>query len=140
LSKRFTPEEIVRILCEADAGCSVKELSERYGFSMKSYQQWRDRLVGSQASLAQRLAQLEEENERLRRRHLEELALQLKGSELCRGTPMFPSWWASHAEPVDWPKLPALPESPAIGSAPSKKTRPQKRRVRADDETAELQC
>lgn len=133
MSKRFTLEQIVRVLCEADAGCSVQELSERYGFSMKNYQQWRDRLVGSQASLAQRLVQLEAENEMLMRCHLlEERAVQLKGNDL-RSPSVFPSWWASQTEPVEWPELPDVPELPASSAAPSKKTRAQKRRTPAEE-------
>jgi putative transposase len=140
MSKRFTLEQIVRVLCEADAGCSVQELSERYGFSMQIYQQWRERLVGSQASLAQRLAQLEEENERLRRLQLlEERAIELKVKEVCRGTSVFPSWWATQEPPVDWPELPLLPEAPPACSAPPKGADAQGPGVATSEGATELQ-
>ena len=143
MSKRFTLEQIVRVLCEADAGCSVQELSERYGFSMKTYRQWRDRLVGSEASLAQRLAQLEEENERLKRLQLlEERAIEMKVKEVCRGTKALPSWWATQEQPDEWPELPSLPDaSPECGppSTPSQKTRAQEPGVAASEGAPELQ-
>jgi putative transposase len=141
MSKRFTLEQIVRVLCEADAGCSVQELSERYGFDMKTYQEWRDRLIGSQASLAQRLAHLEEENDRLKRLQLlAERAIELKVKEVCRSTAALPSWWATQEVPMEWPELPSLPEATPVGGMPAQEARTQQCGVAASEgAAAELQ-
>lgn len=64
-SRRYTNEQILGFLCQADLGVAVKALCERHGFSERTYYQWRSRLVGGRRSLAQRLADLESENARL---------------------------------------------------------------------------
>ena len=67
MKKRFTEEQIIGFLREADAGMAVKELCRRHGFSEASYYLWRNKFGGMTASDAKRLRELETENGRLKR-------------------------------------------------------------------------
>jgi putative transposase len=64
---RFTEEQIVRILKEAEAGESVKELCRRHGIATATYYQWKSKYGGLEASDLKRLKELEHENSRLKR-------------------------------------------------------------------------
>jgi putative transposase len=66
MNKRFTEEQILGFLCEADMGVPVRQLCSKHGFSERSYYQWRARIVAGKPSLAQRLAELETENTQLK--------------------------------------------------------------------------
>jgi len=67
MKKRFTEEQIIGFLREADAGVAVKELCRRHGFSEASYYLWRSRFGGMDVSDAKRLKALEAENARLKK-------------------------------------------------------------------------
>jgi putative transposase len=67
MKKRFTEEQIIGFLREADAGMPVKELCRRYGFLEASYYLWRGKFGGMSVSDAKRLKELEAENGRLKR-------------------------------------------------------------------------
>ena len=67
MKKRFTEEQIIGFLREADAGVAVKELCRRHGFSEASYYLWRSRFGGMDVSDAKRLKVLEAENARLKK-------------------------------------------------------------------------
>jgi len=67
VKKRFTEEQIIGFLREADAGVAVKELCRKYGFSEASYYLWRSRFGGMDVSDAKRLKALEAENTRLKK-------------------------------------------------------------------------
>jgi putative transposase len=64
---RFTDEQIVGILQEADAGAKVRELCRRHGITETTFYRWRKKLGGLGVSEARRLRQLEDENRRLKR-------------------------------------------------------------------------
>ena len=64
--KRYTEEQIVRILKEGQAGTPVPELCRKYGISDGSYYNWKARYTGLEVSDLRRLRQLEEENRRLK--------------------------------------------------------------------------
>ena len=64
---RFTEEQIVTILKEADAGGTVKDLCRRHGVSPATYYQWKSKYGGLEASDLKRLKELEYENSRLKR-------------------------------------------------------------------------
>ena len=64
---RFTEEQIVAILKEADAGGTVKELCRRHGVSPATYYQWKSKYGGLEASDLKRLKELECENSRLKK-------------------------------------------------------------------------
>jgi putative transposase len=65
--KRFTEEQIIGFLKQADAGVSIKELCRQHGFSEASYYLWRSKFGGMEVSDAKRLKALEAENARLKK-------------------------------------------------------------------------
>jgi putative transposase len=67
VKKRFTEEQIIGFLREAEAGLAVAELCRRHGFSEASYYLWRSKFGGMSVSDAKRLKELETENGRLKR-------------------------------------------------------------------------
>lgn len=67
MKKRYTEEQIIGFLREADAGLSVQELCRRHGFSEASYYLWRGKYGGMGVSDAKRLKALEAENTRLKK-------------------------------------------------------------------------
>ena len=64
---RFTEEQIIGFLREADAGMPIKELCRKGGFSDATFYKWRAKFGGIQASEAKRLRDLEGENAKLKR-------------------------------------------------------------------------
>jgi putative transposase len=64
---RFSEEQIVAALKEAESGVSVKELSRRIGVSDATIYHWKAKYGGLEVSEARRLRQLEEENGRLKK-------------------------------------------------------------------------
>ena len=64
---RFSEEQIIRILQEAEAGAAVKDILRRHGISHDTYYRWKKKYGGMDVSEARRLKQLEDENRRLKR-------------------------------------------------------------------------
>lgn len=67
MKKRFTEEQIIGFLKQADAGMAIKELCRKHGFSEASFYLWRSKFGGMDVSDARRLRALELENGRLKR-------------------------------------------------------------------------
>ena len=67
MKKRFTEEQIIGFLREAESGLPIKELCRRHGFSEASYYLWRSKFGGMSVSAARRLKDLAAENTRLKR-------------------------------------------------------------------------
>jgi len=65
--KRFTEEQIIGILKEADAGAKSTELCRRHGISEQTFYRWKSKYGGLEVSEARRLRTLEHENARLKR-------------------------------------------------------------------------
>ena len=61
MKKRFSEEQIIGFLKEADTGIPVKELCRKHGFSDASYYIWRSKFCGMNVSEAKRLKELESE-------------------------------------------------------------------------------
>jgi putative transposase len=59
LKKRFTEQQIIGFLKQAEAGMAVAELCRKHGFSDASFYEWRARFGGMEASDAKRLRDLE---------------------------------------------------------------------------------
>jgi putative transposase len=74
--RRFSPEQVARILKEFEGGKSVQELLKEYGISQATFYQWRQRYGGLEISELKRLKELEEENRKLKMMYTE-LALDL---------------------------------------------------------------
>ncbi|MBA4263372.1 MAG: IS3 family transposase [Comamonadaceae bacterium] len=64
---RFTEEQIIGFLKQAEAGMPIKELCRNSGFSDATFYKWRAKFGGMQVSEAQRLRELESENAKLKR-------------------------------------------------------------------------
>jgi putative transposase len=64
---RFSTEQIISFIKQADAGMAVSELSRQHGFSPASFYAWRAKYGGMEAEDAKRLKALETENHRLKR-------------------------------------------------------------------------
>lgn len=73
MKKRFSEEQIIGFLREADRGVPVKELCRKHGFSEASYYLWRGKFGGMDVSDARRLKALEAENARLKKLLAEEV-------------------------------------------------------------------
>ena len=67
MKKRFTEEQIIGFLKEAQAGVSVPDLCRKHGVSDASIYKWKAKYGGMDVSEAKRLKSLEEENTRLKR-------------------------------------------------------------------------
>jgi putative transposase len=67
VKKRFSEEQIIGFLREAEAGMKVKELCRRHGFSQASFYLWRSKFGGMSVPEAKRLKALEAENARLKK-------------------------------------------------------------------------
>ena len=67
MKKRYTEEQIIGFLREADQGVAIKELCRKHGFSEASYYLWRSKFGGMDVSDAKRLKALEAENTRLKK-------------------------------------------------------------------------
>jgi len=65
---RFTVDQIIRILAEAEAlGNSVAATARKYGISEQTIYRWRQKFKSLSASEAKRLKALEQENARLKK-------------------------------------------------------------------------
>jgi putative transposase len=67
VKKRFSEEQIIGFLREAERGVAIKDLCRRHGFSDASYYLWRSKFGGMDVSDAKRLKSLETENARLKK-------------------------------------------------------------------------
>lgn len=64
---KFSEEQIIGILREAEGDTPVKAVCARHNISEATYYKWRTKYGGMDVSEARRLRSLEEENNRLKR-------------------------------------------------------------------------
>ena len=64
---RYTEEQIIGFLKQADAGMPIKELCRAGGFSDATFYKWRAKFGGMDVSDARRLKELEGENAKLKK-------------------------------------------------------------------------
>jgi len=69
--KRYSEQQIVKILNEAEAGVPVTELSRQYGFSQSAFYKWKAKYGGMDMPQLKRLKELEEENRKLKQMYAE---------------------------------------------------------------------
>ena len=63
---RFSAEQIVFVLKQAEAGVPVAELLRKYNISQQTFYRWRKQFGGLEASDLRELRELREENRRLK--------------------------------------------------------------------------
>ena len=63
---RFTEEQIIGFLRQAEAGLPIKELCRNGGFSDATFYKWRAKYGGMDVADAKRLRELESENAKLK--------------------------------------------------------------------------
>jgi putative transposase len=64
--RRFTEEQIIGILKQAQAGMKIVDLCRTHGISDATFYTWRTKYGGMEVSDAKRLKQLEDENKKLK--------------------------------------------------------------------------
>jgi len=65
-SNRYSEEQIIGILKEVQAGKSAREVIRHYGIAEATFYRWRERYAGVELAEGRRMAQLEQENRRLK--------------------------------------------------------------------------
>ena len=65
-SKRFTEEQIIGILKQAQSGMKIIDLCRLHGISDATFYNWRSKYGGLEVSEAKRLKTLEAENRKLK--------------------------------------------------------------------------
>ena len=66
--KRFSVEQMVGIMKQAEVGVAVRELVRREGICEQTFYRWKKQYVGLEIDQVRQLKQLQEENQRLKRR------------------------------------------------------------------------
>ena len=67
MKNRFTEEQIIGVLKEAEAGTKIADQCRKHGISDATYYNWKAKFGGMTVSDAQRLKALEAENSKLKR-------------------------------------------------------------------------
>jgi putative transposase len=65
--KRFSVEQIVAVLKQAEAGLSVVEVCRQVGITEQTFYRWKKQYVGLQSDQVRQLKQLQEENGKLKK-------------------------------------------------------------------------
>ena len=65
--RRFTEEQIIRVLKESEAGAKTPELCRKHGVSEATFYNWKGKYGGMTVSDARRLKSLEAENAKLKK-------------------------------------------------------------------------
>jgi putative transposase len=65
--RRFSKEQIVRILREAEAIDNVRGVCRQHNITEQTFYRWRNKLAGMEVSDVKRLHELERENAKLKR-------------------------------------------------------------------------
>jgi putative transposase len=67
MKKRFSEEQIIRVLKEQEGGVKTSDICRRHGISEATFYNWKSKYGGMDVSEAQRLRSLEDENRRLKK-------------------------------------------------------------------------
>lgn len=67
MKKRFTEEQIIKVLKEQESGQPTAEVCRRHGISPGTFYKWKAKFGGMEVSDARKLKALEAENARLKR-------------------------------------------------------------------------
>jgi len=64
--KRFTPEQIIKIIKESAMGVKNIDICRKYGISEQTFYNWKNKYGGMEVNDAMRLKVLEDENRKLK--------------------------------------------------------------------------
>jgi len=103
--KRFSVEQIVGVLKQAEVGVPVAEVIRKSGISEQTFYRWKAKYAGLEVDQVRQMAQLQEENLRLKRL-VADLTLD---KTMLQGRPT----------ESGWPSLPGFPTSLPNLHAPS---------------------
>ena len=66
MAKRYTEEQIIPVLREAEAGVKTAEICRKYGISDATFYKWKAKYAGMEASDLKKMRSMEDENRRLK--------------------------------------------------------------------------
>lgn len=67
MAKRYTEEQIIAVLKEADAGSKTADICRKHGISDATFYKWKAKYAGMEISDLRKMKALEEENSKLKR-------------------------------------------------------------------------
>lgn len=67
MKKRFTEEQIIRILQEGEQAGNIREVCRRHNLTEQTFYRWRNKYGGMDVSEIKRLRELEKENVELKK-------------------------------------------------------------------------
>ena len=67
MKKRFTEEQIIRILQEAEQSTNTRDVCRKHNITEQTFYRWRNKFGGMDVSEARRLKELEKENSELKK-------------------------------------------------------------------------
>ena len=73
MKKRYTEEQIIKVIKEHEAGAKVSDICRRRGISNGTFYNWRSKYAGLEVNEAKRLRELESENNKLKKLLAEKL-------------------------------------------------------------------
>ena len=65
--KRFTEEQIIKVLKQAEGGVAAKEICRLHGITQQTFYRWKAKFGGMELNDAKKLKALELENSKLKR-------------------------------------------------------------------------
>lgn len=80
MNRRYTEEQIVKILQEAQAGARAEDLCRKHNVSLNTFYRWKQKYGGMEVSDVKKLRSLEDENRRLKQMVAEQ-ALELRAAK-----------------------------------------------------------
>src|SRR5260370_34267697 len=80
--KRFSVEQIVAVLKQAELGVPVAEVIRKVGISEQTFYRWKKQYVGMETDQARQMKQLQEENSRLKQ-PVADLSLDRRCCRMC---------------------------------------------------------
>jgi putative transposase len=73
MKKRYTEEQIIKVIKQHEAGVKVEDICRDMGISTGTFYNWRSKFAGLEVNEAKRLKELESENSRLKKLLAEKL-------------------------------------------------------------------
>jgi len=67
MKKRFTEEQIVRVLKASESGMATRDVCRKHNISEQTFYRWKAKYAGMQVSDVKRLKELEHENDQLKK-------------------------------------------------------------------------